>query len=65
MTKAQVSKVLKSNANAAIYLWHGEVYLDDGKAARMIAPSILCDLNTAGVIAPTDPSNASIWLATH
>ena len=63
MTQAQVSKVLSTNPNAAIYLWHGEVYLDDGKAARMISPSILCALNAAGVIAPADPANASIWLA--
>ena len=63
MTQAQVRKVLKSNPNAAIYLWHGEVYLDDGESARMISPSILCALNTAGIIAPTDPSDASIWLA--
>jgi hypothetical protein len=63
MTQAQVRKVIKSNPNAAIYLWHGEVYLDDGKATRMISPSILCALNVAGVITPTDPQNASVWLA--
>jgi hypothetical protein len=64
MTKARVLKVLKGNANAAIYAWHGEVYLDDGTAARMISPSIFCALyrDGAGEIAPADASN-SIWMA--
>ncbi len=64
MTKSQVSKILKSNPNAAIYVWHGEVYLDDGKAARMISPSILCALyrDGAGEIAPS-ADNTSIWVA--
>ena len=63
MTQAQVRKVMMSNPHAAIYIWHGEVYLDNGRSVRMISPSILCALNAAGVIAPTDPSDASIWLA--
>jgi hypothetical protein len=62
MTQAQVRKILRSNPDAAIYCWHGEAYLDDGVAARMISPSILCALNTAGVIVPTDPNNASVWV---
>lgn len=66
VTQAKVLKVLKSNPNAAIYCWHGEVYLDDGKATRMISPSILCALyrDGQGEIAPTDETN-SIWMATE
>ena len=64
MTKAKVLKVLRSNADAAIYVDRGEVYLDDGKACRMISPSILCALyrDGKGEIAP-DPQNTSIWQA--
>lgn len=64
MTKAKALKVLLSNPDAAIYLWHGEVYLDDGSSARMISPSVFCALyrDGAGEIAPTDASN-SIYMA--
>jgi hypothetical protein len=60
MTKAQVRKILQSNDDAALYLWHGEVYLDDGKAVRMISPSILCALyrDGRGEIAPIDATNS-------
>lgn len=60
MTKTKALKVLQGNENAAIYVWHGEVYLDDGKGARMISPSIFCALyrDGAGEIAPTDESNS-------
>lgn len=60
MTKARALKVLRSNPDAAIYVWHGEVYLDDSNAVRMISPSILCSLyrDGRGEIAPMagDPS---------
>jgi hypothetical protein len=64
MTQAQVRKALESNPNAAIYVWHGEVYLDDGRAARMISPSIFCALyrDGAGEIAPIDATN-SVYMA--
>lgn len=53
-----------STPEAAIYVWHGEVYLDDGDGAVMISPSILCALyrDGTGEIAP-DPDNAAIWRA--
>jgi hypothetical protein len=63
LTKSQVRKIVRTNPNAALYIWHGQVYLDDGEAVQMISPSILCALNVEGVIAPTDPQDASIWLA--
>jgi hypothetical protein len=44
MTKYQVLKTLRSNEDAAVYLWRGETYLDDGESARMISPSIFCKL---------------------
>jgi hypothetical protein len=67
MTKAEVLKILRSNPDAAIYVWHGEVYLDDGDGARMIQPSVLCELyrDGAGDIAPLSPANLSIYVASR
>jgi hypothetical protein len=66
MTKAAVLKTLKGNKNAAIYVWHGKTYLDDGKACRAISPSVFVALyrDGTGEIAPTDASN-SIYMATR
>jgi hypothetical protein len=44
MTKYQVLKTLRSNEDAAVYLWRGETNLDEGESARMISPSIFCKL---------------------
>jgi len=63
MKQAQIRKVLKSNPNAAIYLWHGETYLDDGDAVQMIAPSEFIKLRRAGIIEPTNPQDVSVFLA--
>ena len=51
------------NQDAAVYLWHGETYLDDGDAVQMIAVSDFIRLRRAGIIEPTDPQNASIFVA--
>lgn len=64
LTKARVLKILRSSPDAALFVWHGEVYLDDGNGAVMISPSILCALyrDGKGEIAPS-PDNGAIWHA--
>lgn len=61
MTKRQVRREMRANEDAAIYLYRGEVYFDDGDSVQMISASILCDLSREGFIVASDPSNASIW----
>lgn len=60
MTKGAVIKTLRSNEDAAIYVWHGETYLDDGESVQMIPVRVFCALyrDGCGDITPIDDSNS-------
>jgi hypothetical protein len=65
LTTRQVASILEApDSDAALYVWHGQVFLDTGNRCQLLqnGPAILCSLSKRHKIAPLNPNDASVWV---